>query len=338
MRTAGKKYCFTSRHKYHCNAHTYYVYRKSLRLQFVTLTVLLLVLIFSSQSFAIKFTNIKHLYDISHDMNEPSDVAVSKSGQIYIVDGVNNRVIISDNNGNVLFTFGTKGSNNGQMLYPLGIHVDSAGDIYLADSGNHRVQIFGPDGTYKSQINIPPHEGITSDPTDITVDESTRRLFIVDNNNHHVLVYDLSTFTHLDTYGTPGMDKREFRYPFLISSDTNGYLYIVDVINTRVQVLTPQGKFVQFVGGWGVEKGEFFRPKGVAVDSRNKIYVSDGYMGVIQVFNTTGEFESVLSIDGTSHIKKFNTPVGIHIDNNDRLYVVEMFANRVGVYSIHNEK
>ena len=103
-----------------------------------------------------------------------------------------------------------------------------------------------------------------------------------------------------------------------------------------MQVLNSDGKFVQFIGGWGVEKGEFFRPKGVAVDSSNRVYVSDGYMGVIQIFKPNGEFDSVLGNSDTSTVKKFKTPSGIYIDNNNRLYVVEMFANRVGVYSLGN--
>ncbi len=300
----------------------------------IIFAVISILLYYSGHASGIDFTYIQHLYDITFDMNEPSDVAVSGSGQIYIVDGVNNRVVVSNKKGKVIFAFGEKGSGMGQMLYPLGIFVDSTGNVYLADSGNHRIQIFDPFGEFQSEIKIPSVKGVLADPTDITVDESRNRIYIVDNNNHHILVYDLDTLKLLDTYGTPGMGKRQFRYPFLISADKANYLYIVDVINTRVQVLNPDGKFVQYIGGWGVEKGEFFRPKGVAVDRSNRVFVSDGYMGVIQVFKTNGEFDSVISIADKSRIKKFNKPVGIFIDNNNRLYVVEMFANRVGVYDI----
>ena len=295
-------------------------------------------LLFSSgPAFGIQFTYIQHLYDITFDMNEPSDVAVSKNGQIYIVDGVNNRVVVSNKKGEVQFTFGKKGSGKGEMMFPLGIDVDDEGNVYLADSGNHRIQVFDSFGQYKSQLRVPSNEGAPSDPTDLIVNESENRMFVVDNDNHYILSYTLDTFELIDTFGSPGMEKREFRYPFLISADKNNYLYIVDVINTRVQVLNSDGKFVQFIGGWGVEKGEFFRPKGVAVDSSNRVYVSDGYMGVIQIFKPNGEFDSVLSISDTSTVKKFNTPAGIYIDNHNRLYVVEMFANRVGVYSLGDQ-
>jgi DNA-binding beta-propeller fold protein YncE len=118
----------------------------------------------------------------------------------------------------------------------------------------------------------------------------------------------------------------------MITLDKQNYLYIVDVINTRVQVLNPDGLFVNFIGGWGVEKGEFFRPKGVTVDINGRIYVSDSYMGVIQIFTATGEFYAAIGEPVSGKVKKFKTPVGIYVDRRNRLYVVEMFANKVGVY------
>ena len=111
----------------------------------------------------------------------------------------------------------------------------------------------------------------------------------------------------------------------------------MDVINTRVQVLNPDGLFVTFIGGWGVEKGEFFRPKGVAIDQNNRVYVSDSYLGVIQIFDSEGEFYAVVSDPAKGTVKKFKTPTGLFIDNNNRLYVVEMFANRVSVYRIEGD-
>jgi len=41
-----------------------------------------------------------------------------------------------------------------------------------------------------------------------------------------------------------------------------------------------------------------------------------------------------LGESGKDTLKRFKTPVGIYIDRQNRLYVVEMFAHRVSVYSI----
>jgi len=300
------------------------------------LTLLILCILNTPSAHAVKINKAKHLFNIQHDFKNPSDVSVSGSGQIYIVDGVNNKIKIFNKNGKYLHSFGTEGSGEGEFRFPLGIDLDSSGNIYVADTGNHRIQIFNPEGIYRAQIKLPAKR-LPSDPTDVAVDETRNRCYVVDNDNHCVLVYRLDTFELLDTFGVSGSEKRAFRYPFLMTVDKKGYIYIVEVINTRVQVLNPEGLFVAFIGGWGVEKGEFFRPKGITVAENNKVYVSDSYLGVVQVFDSIGEFHSVVGESKSGEIKKFKTPVGLFVDNSKRLYVVEMFADRIGVYSLEDE-
>ncbi len=292
--------------------------------------VLLLLIISPNPALGIELTKVKHVYDISHDFSQPSDVSVSENGNVYVLDGVNNKVKVFDPKCIFKFSFGSKGDSDGKFSNPLGIDIDSSGRVYIADSGNHRVQIFESTGKYLSQLN----DDNISDPTDVVVDESIDRLFVVDNENHYILSYELSTLKFIKTFGAPGAEEREFRYPFLATLDKDKYLYITDVVNTRVQVFNSKGQFVNIIGGWGVEKGKFFRPKGIAVDRNNLIYVSDGYMGVIQVFKTNGDFHSVIGNPDDKTVMKFIKPMGMFIDRNNRLYVVEMFANRVRVYDI----
>lgn len=296
-----------------------------------------ILLILATPAFGIRLTNVKHLFNITDKLNAASDVAVSKDGRIYVVDGLNNKIRIFNNNGKYISSFGRKGSQNAEFRFPLGIDVDNSGRIYIADSGNHRLQIFSPKGKFIAKISIPSKNNRPADPSDVVVDDTRKRCYIVDNDNHYILVYDLTTLKLITTYGAPGTGKRGFRYPFFITQDKEKYLYIVDVINTRVQVLNPDGLFVTFIGGWGVEKGEFFRPKGVAIDQNNRVYVSDSYLGIIQIFDSEGEFYAVVSDPAKGTVKKFKTPTGLFIDNNNRLYVVEMFANRVSVYRIEGD-
>ncbi len=299
--------------------------------------LLSLLSLLASPAHAIRFTHIRHLFDITGNFSEPSDVSVSKDGLIYVVDGVNNSIKVFNQSGRPLYSFGKSGSGNGEFRFPLGIDVDISGRVYVADSGNHRIQVFNSNGGFVTQISVPSKNGNPSDPTDVAVDKEHEKLYVVDNNNHYILAYDLAADRLIQTFGSPGTEKREFRFPFLMALDKDKYLYIVDVINTRVQVLNPEGLFVTSIGGWGVEKGEFFRPKGVAVDKNNRVYVSDSYMGVIQIFDSTGEFYSALGDLEKGTVKKFKTPTGIFIDNNNRLYVVEMFAQKVSVYSIESD-
>jgi DNA-binding beta-propeller fold protein YncE len=293
--------------------------------------------IITGPAYGIRWINVKHLFDVTANLNAPSDVSVSKDHRIYVVDGANNKIRIFDKNGKYLSSFGKEGSQNGEFKFPLGIDIDNSGKVYIADSGNHRLQIFNPDGKFIAKIILPSKNNQPADPSDVAIDETRNRCYVVDNDNHYILVYDLSKNKFINTYGSPGSGKLAFRYPFLITLDKDKYLYIVDVINTRVQVLNPDGLFVAFIGGWGVEKGEFFRPKGVAIDRNNRVYVSDSYLGVIQIFDSNGEFFAVVGDPTKKAPKKFKTPMGLFIDNNNRLYVVEMLANRVSVYHIETK-
>jgi DNA-binding beta-propeller fold protein YncE len=288
----------------------------------------------ATPAFAIRLIKVTAVFELREEFNKPTDVSVSQKGLIYVVDGVNSKIKVFNSKGRFLSSFGKEGSGRGEFRSPLGIDIDHEGRVYIADSGNHRVQILEANGGFISEIRVPGDHNHPADPTDVAVDDLNNKCYIVDNDNHRVLAYDLSGFKLLKTYGSHGDGRDRFRYPFFIALGQEQNLYVVDVINTRVQVLNSEGVFIAEIGRWGVEKGEFFRPKGVAIDKNNRVYVSDSYMGVVQVFDSTGEFFAALGDPATSKVKKFRTPMGLFIDQENRLYVVETLANKVSVFHL----
>lgn len=258
----------------------------------------------------------------------PSDCAVGPQGQLYVLDGVKHRVVVFDTNGTYLRQFGERGNGLDQLDYPLGIAISPDGSIYIADAGNHRVAIYTGQGQPKGTIDLPAgHEG-PADPTGVAVDALRGRLYIADNDNHRILPYDLNGQTLLPAWGSPGQGRRQFRYPFLLDTTANGYLLIVEPINTRVQVLNDQGKFVNFVGAWGTKAGQLFRPKGIAATD-DHVFVTDSYLGRIQVFRLHGDFLGVVA-DSAGVPVVLTTPMGLALDTKrGRLYVVELKANQV---------
>jgi DNA-binding beta-propeller fold protein YncE len=204
----------------------------------------------------------------------------------------------------------------------------------VADSGNHRVQAFDPLGGFLYKFNTNLNDpGRPVDPTDIAIDDSKNRCYVVDNDNHRILLYTKDGSRLLQKWGTRGEKPGEFQFPFLAALDKTSTLYVVDVLNTRVQAINEEGRTMAYIGKWGVDRGQFYRPKGVTVDKNNRIYVSDSYLGVIQVFQRYKNFIGVLG-DESGKMLRFKTPSGIYVDNSLKLYVVEMLENRVAVYQI----
>jgi len=319
-----------------CAEINFILMRGTYRPYFFSLFLLLssLFTLFTAPAYAIRLIPVRIIFKISGQLNKPSDVSVSKNGLIYVVDGVNNKIKIFDKNGSFVSSFGKQGSGRGEFSQPLGIDLDDAGKVYIADSGNQRVQIFSATGGFVDEIKLPASNGHGADPTDVAIDNVNNKCYISDNDNHRILAYDLAKLTLIKTYGGRGTGRDRFRYPFLMALGKKQNLYVVDVINTRVQVLSSEGLFVSEIGGWGVEKGEFFRPKGVAINKHNRVYVGDSYTGVIQVFESSGEFYGALGNPVTGKVQKFRTPMGLFVDHNNRLYVVETLANKVGVYQL----
>lgn len=306
---------------------------KFLFIVFLTGLVIMAASVLAPRAHGIRLMLVKHLFDLSGGLSAPSDVAVSKGGRIYIVDGVHHRVVVFDSDGQRQFSFGRHGSEPGEFDTPVGIDVDDGGTVYIADARNGRVQLFTEEGGFVRQIRLPSLNNRPADPVDVAVTPSQQRCIVTDNDNHRLLVVDLPSGEIAATFGEKGTESLQFRYPFLTALDRDANLYVVDVINTRLQVIGPTGNFRNYIGGWGVAKGQFFRPKGVALDAAGRVLVSDSYLGVVQVFAGDGTFHAALGEPERRRVKKFRTPVGLHVDQRGRIYVVEMLADKVSVYA-----
>lgn len=322
---------------------------------------------------AVEIISVRPLFDIKKNavtppLNQPSAVSVDPEKRIWVLDGVNSRVVGFSSQGKYLTEFGRKGSNAGEFKSPLGLSIDSRGFLYVADSKNHRIQVLDERGNQRLEVYIPPDKyGCLSDPTDIVLDEEKQRVIVVDNDNHRVLIYSWdyqlseleprpdnenenenkidaetlpekdenpSTFQIISDIGGIGYEEANFRYPYTGCIDKAGNIYVVDVINTRVQVFTPEGNFIRSIGEWGIEKGQFFRPQSICIDRQERVLVGENYnkIGLIQVFDLQG---NLLGIIGDSQKEKirFQVPSDLYIDQQNRLYVVQMYTSVISIYS-----
>ncbi len=297
---------------------------------FVHFIVALSILFIPRISYPVECVNSRFLFDIKPEADQPSDISVVPNGDIYLVDGVNNRIIVLDSRGELKYSFGKLGGGESEFKYPLGIDISDQGKVFIADSGNHRIQVFDLKGNflYLFKVGSGPGEK-PSDPVDVLASKLKGYVYVSDNDNHKIKVYNRSGIFQFE-WGGFGEGPGEFRYPGILAINEYNQVFVVDVLNTRVQKFDPFGNFITDIGAWGVFPGKLFRPKGVAIDKKNRVFVSDSYMGLLQVFTDSGGFLGVVCVNNEK--RQFITPVGLYMGNkDDRLQIVEMKDNKISV-------
>lgn len=85
--------------------------------------------------------------DEADRFNQPTAVAVGRSGHIYVADGYgNSRIVKYSADGRPLQAWGRKGSAPGEFQTPHGLALDEEENVYVAERLNHRIQVFGANG------------------------------------------------------------------------------------------------------------------------------------------------------------------------------------------------
>ena len=71
---------------------------------------------------------------------------------MYIACATSNKIVKATLDGKLLSAVGTEGSGHLQFKFPMGLCQDTAGNIYVADNDNKRVQVLGPDCSYRKEL------------------------------------------------------------------------------------------------------------------------------------------------------------------------------------------
>ena len=159
--------------------------------------------------------------------------------------------------------------------------------------------------------------------------DSQERLYITDEHNHRVAVYD-SPGSYLTQWGVFGGDDGELNGPAGIDIDAKDNVYIVDQHNNRVQKFTTDGEYLTQWGEEGSGDGQFSLPWGVTVSSDGDVYVADWRNDRIQKFTPDGRFLASFGGSGQGD-GQFHRPSSVAVDPEGYIYVADWGNERVQV-------
>ena len=136
--------------------------------------------------------------------------------------------------------------------------------------------------------------------------------------------------------GQPGSGPGSFNEPAGLTIDSQGNLYVTDILNHRVQKFDAEGKFLAQVGGNGSGEGQFNEPWGVAVDLEGNLWVADTFNHRIQKFDPDFNFLLAFGVPATSQVDPesdaFWGPRDVAIDPEGNIWVADTGTARMVKY------
>ena len=258
------------------------------------------------------------------NLNSPKSMSFDASGNAYIADSLNHRILKRDTQGNLTVVAGTgaKGSTGDEgsaieakLKNPQGTAIDHEGNLYIADTLNHRIRKVDSNGIITTVAGI-GKAGNTGDN-------------------------GLATAAKL-------------RNPTAIVFDNNGHLYIADSGNHRIRKVSGQrtrkpsaNSIITTVAGNGrsgyqgdngpATGARLNNPTGLAVDSQNNLYIADTDNHRIRKVDLTGTITTVAgngnkgySGDGDpATAAQINAPTGLEVDSTGNLFIADRNNHRI---------
>jgi 6-phosphogluconolactonase (cycloisomerase 2 family) len=326
--------------------------------------------------------------------------------RLFVADGTNNRVLFfnastttitngqnasdvlgqTDGAGGGVYTTGGGYDNRADdgMLVPYGVVVDTTSHrLFVSEYEAHRVAVYDLDAsnTLVDQsmdyvLGQPDFSRIGADntqwnlnfPYGLALDGDSDRLFVSDNSNDRVLVFDVAQITNGEnavnvlgqsnfTGNTGATTQSRLMLPGEIAYEAEtSRLFVTDRSNHRVMVfdvasITDGENAVSVLGqsdftsnSAGTTQAKMSTPNGIALDLNNRLFVAETGNHRVLVFDVTsitdgenainvlGQTDFTSSSSSTSQ-SKFNYPAGLAYNNAlSRLFVSESTNDRVTVF------
>jgi sugar lactone lactonase YvrE len=188
--------------------------------------------------------------DATH-FNQPTDVAVTRAGEIYVSDGyINSRVVKFAADGKLIRAWGRRGTQPGEFHTPHAIRLDSRERVYVSDRTNSRIQIFDPDGRFLGQWTDLGLEGDASlDGMEFVAGDflygSTGRgnkIIKLGPDGRRLETWGSAHSSPSDIENNVARAPGEFNVAHGLCLDRDGNLYVAEPRGQRVQKFRPIGQ------------------------------------------------------------------------------------------------
>ena len=265
-------------------------------------------------------------------VKEPRDVVVNQRGGFIVSEGgTNNHISIFTSAGEILHSFGSQGSKQGQFDRIRGVATDDDGNIYVADGHNHCIQKFSPDGNFITAVGRKGKEKLQFNvPKGGTIHPLNKKIYVADRSNHRIQILN-PDLTFSSSFGSRGGGSGEFNRPSGVAFDGTGNVYVADYNNDRIQVFTAEGEFVRKFGQRGSGDGELHSPSRITIGGDNVVYVTEARNSRISVFTCAGKFLTSFGKNGNGP-GEFSDPHGMAIDKDGVIYVCDTGNNRLQLF------
>jgi len=294
------------------------------------------------------FHNGDHL---DGEFSNPSGIASDDQGNIFIADSQNNAIRKIDKHGRVstLAGNGNVGAVDGKgaeatFFFPLALAADQHGNIYVADTRNNLIRMITLNGEVKTIAG--KGSQAFDNPEGIAVDKEGN-IFVSDRNDQ---IYEINKAGKITLYAGTGITgstdghrlKASFYIPKGLAFDNDGNLFVSDSFNNCIRKISKDGMVSTLAGCHrkGKKDGQgdsacFFHPAGIAIDKHQNIFVADAGNQVIRKIDAQAKVSTLAGTgergwtDGDLLKATFWNPVGVVVDSEDRILVVDNLNNLV---------
>ena len=293
-------------------------------------------------------------------------MTVDASANLYFADSYNNVIRKVDASGIISTVAGTGSygySGDGgraasaQLYTPMGVAVDASGNLYIADRSNYRIRMVSTSGIITTVAGNGkccysgdggPATSAELEPSGVALD-ATGNLYLTDWGGARIRVVSTSGFIStvagtgaLGFSGDGGPATRSnVDSPAGITTDNSGNIYIADVGNARIRVVS--GGIMNTLvggatgdGGLGVF-GSFNQPFGIARDSAGNTYIADTYNNRVRKVTVSGAIMTVAGSGmagfsgdgGPATGANLYRPMAVAVDAADNVYIGDEYNYRV---------